>query len=154
MEWGKKVSKKYVSKELSEKIHKKCEPFLTWLKEAEEEESDESDEEVEIGFDERAKISSMKEQVLTWVYASVPIPLNSHRLILFFSASNVLIVDLFVFYRKKIQRKMEKKSRRRQKLLPMAMRMMVMMTWILMIYKSKSMLMYIMFRFNEKISFP
>ena len=67
MEWGKKVSKKYVSKELSEKIHKKCEPFLTWLKEAEEEESDESDEEVEIGFDERAKISSMKEQVLIWV---------------------------------------------------------------------------------------
>ena len=88
----------------------------------------------------------------------IPVPpicrLNSHRLILFFSASNVLIVDLFVFYRKKIQRKMEKKSRRRQKLLPMAMRMMVMMTWILMIYKSKSMLMYIMFRFNEKISFP
>ena len=79
LEWGKKVSKKYVSKELSEKIHKKCEPFLTWLKEAEEEESDESDEEVEIGFDERAKISSMKEQVLTWVFASVPIPHPKYR---------------------------------------------------------------------------
>merc|ERR1712203_293173 len=62
LEWGKKVSKKYVSKALSEKIHEKVKPFITWLKEAEEEESDESDEEVEIGFDERAKISSMKEQ--------------------------------------------------------------------------------------------
>merc|ERR1712156_1237598 len=37
LEWGKKVSKKYVSKELSEQIHKKAEPFLKWLKEAEEE---------------------------------------------------------------------------------------------------------------------
>merc|ERR1712241_617188 len=41
LEWGKKVSKKYVSKDLSEKIHEKVKPFLTWLKEAEEEESDE-----------------------------------------------------------------------------------------------------------------
>ena len=31
------VSKKYVSKDLSEQIHKKAEPFLTWLKDAEEE---------------------------------------------------------------------------------------------------------------------
>jgi translation initiation factor 5 len=63
LEWGKKASKKYVSKELSEEIHKKAEPFLTWLKEAEEESSDEDDEEnVELTFDERAKISSIKEQ--------------------------------------------------------------------------------------------
>lgn len=64
LEWGKKVSKKYVSKELSEQIHKKAEPFLTWLKEAEEE-SEESDEasDVELEFDERAKISTIKEKV-------------------------------------------------------------------------------------------
>jgi len=60
-EWGKKASKKYVSKELSEQIHKKAEPFLKWLKEAEEEESsEESDDELELAFDDRAKISSIK----------------------------------------------------------------------------------------------
>jgi len=30
LDWGKKVSKKYVSKELSEQLHKKAEPFLKW----------------------------------------------------------------------------------------------------------------------------
>merc|ERR1712242_512891 len=62
LDWGKKVSKKYVSKELSEKIHEKLKPFLTWLKEAEEEESDESDEEVELEFDERVHSSGIKEK--------------------------------------------------------------------------------------------
>merc|ERR1711997_1073993 len=62
LEWGKKVSKKYVSKDLSEKIHEKVKPFLTWLKEAEEEESDESDEEVELEFDERVHSSGIKEK--------------------------------------------------------------------------------------------
>merc|ERR1712110_1203305 len=62
LEWGKKVSKKYVSKELSEKIHEKVKPFITWLKEAEEEESDESDEEVELEFDERVHSSGIKEK--------------------------------------------------------------------------------------------
>jgi len=61
LEWGKKVSKKYVSKELSEKIHEKLKPFLTWLKEAEEEESDESDDDVELEFNERVHTSSLKE---------------------------------------------------------------------------------------------
>merc|ERR550534_1950769 len=61
LEWGKKASKKYVSKELSEQIHKKAEPFLNWLKEAEEESSDEDDDEVELEFDDRAKISTIKE---------------------------------------------------------------------------------------------
>ena len=64
LEWGKKVSKKYVSKELSEKIHEKVKPFITWLKEAEEEESDESDEDVELEFDERVHASGIKEKVL------------------------------------------------------------------------------------------
>merc|ERR1712088_911264 len=58
LEWGKKASKKYVSKELSEQIHKKAEPFLNWLKEAEEESSDEDD--VELTFDSKAKISTIK----------------------------------------------------------------------------------------------
>jgi translation initiation factor 5 len=61
LEWGKKASKKYVSKELSEQIHKKAEPFLNWLKEAEEESSDEDDDEVPVAFDDRAKISTIKE---------------------------------------------------------------------------------------------
>lgn len=60
IEWGKKVSKKYVSKDLSEQIHKKAEPFLTWLKDAEEE-SESEDDEVELQFDDRAKISSIKQ---------------------------------------------------------------------------------------------
>jgi len=59
-DWAKKVSKKYVSKDLSEQIHKKAEPFITWLQEAEEETSDE-DSDVELEFDERAKVSSLKE---------------------------------------------------------------------------------------------
>lgn len=41
------VSKKYVSKELAKEIHAKAEPFVKWLKEAEEESegSDEDEEE-------------------------------------------------------------------------------------------------------------
>ncbi len=62
LEWAKKVSKKYVSKELSEQIHKKAEPFVTWLKEAEEESSDDEEEDVELTFDEKAKISALKEK--------------------------------------------------------------------------------------------
>merc|ERR1712209_75762 len=61
LEWAKKVSKKYVSKELSEQIHKKAEPFITWLKEAEEESDDDEDSDVELEFDDRAKISTIKE---------------------------------------------------------------------------------------------
>jgi translation initiation factor 5 len=63
LDWGKKVSKKYVSKDLSEKIHEKLKPFLVWLKEAEEEESDESDDDVELEFDERVHSSGIKEKV-------------------------------------------------------------------------------------------
>lgn len=63
LEWGKKVSKKYISKELSEQIHKKAEPFMTWLKTAEEESEEDSDEDVQLEFDERAKISTIKEKV-------------------------------------------------------------------------------------------
>jgi len=62
IDWAKKVSKKYVSKEMAAKIHEKAAPFVKWLKEAEEE-SESSDEEnaIELEFDERAKISTIKE---------------------------------------------------------------------------------------------
>ncbi|XP_015587173.1 eukaryotic translation initiation factor 5 [Cephus cinctus] len=57
VEWASKVSKKYVSKDLSQEIHDKAAPFLTWLNEAEEEESEseEDDDDLEIEYDDRAK---------------------------------------------------------------------------------------------------
>lgn len=44
-DWAGKISKKNVAKDLSQEIHDKAEPFITWLKEAEEEESEESESE-------------------------------------------------------------------------------------------------------------
>lgn len=65
-EWGKKASKKYVSKEVAQEIHKEAQPFLKWLQEAEEEESDESDEsdegDLKIEYDDKARNVSLKEQ--------------------------------------------------------------------------------------------
>lgn len=61
LDWAKKVSKKYVSKEVAQKIHEKAAPFITWLKEAEEESEDSSEEDIELEFDEKAKISKLKE---------------------------------------------------------------------------------------------
>lgn len=51
-----------MSKELSEQIHKKAEPVIVWLKEAEEETSDEEEDGFELEYDDRAKISSIKEK--------------------------------------------------------------------------------------------
>lgn len=50
MDWASKISKKYVSKELSQEIHNHANQFITWLREAEEEEEsgDESDDDVEV----------------------------------------------------------------------------------------------------------
>ena len=59
------MSKKYVSKELSEQIHKKADPFIKWLKEAEEETSEEDEDEVELEFDDRAKISALQVRLHT-----------------------------------------------------------------------------------------
>ncbi|XP_073982475.1 eukaryotic translation initiation factor 5 [Rhodnius prolixus] len=62
IEWGGKVSKKYVPKELSQEIHNKAEPFLTWLKEAEEEEeSTDEEDDLEIEYNDRLKASPLKE---------------------------------------------------------------------------------------------
>lgn len=46
IDWGSKPSKKYVSKEESQKILKEAQPFIKWLEEADEE-SDESEEDVD-----------------------------------------------------------------------------------------------------------
>lgn len=64
MEWAERISKKYVSKDISQEIHNKAAPFIKWLKEAEEEESseseEESDEDVEIEYNDRAQITPLK----------------------------------------------------------------------------------------------
>jgi len=63
IEWDSKISKRYVSKEFSTEIHAKASPFIKWLKEAEEESSEEEEEDdVEIEYDDRAKISSIQAQ--------------------------------------------------------------------------------------------
>ncbi|XP_076622084.1 eukaryotic translation initiation factor 5 [Colletes latitarsis] len=63
-EWSSKVTKRYVSKNLSQEIHDKAAPFITWLKEAEEEdsESEEEDDDLEIEYDDRAKQSLKPQQ--------------------------------------------------------------------------------------------
>ncbi|KAK9875821.1 hypothetical protein WA026_009608 [Henosepilachna vigintioctopunctata] len=65
IEWSDKISKKYISKELSQEMHDKAAPFIKWLKEAEEEESDSEDtgSDVEIEYNDRAEISPLKQKV-------------------------------------------------------------------------------------------
>jgi len=64
IEWGTRIGKRYVSKELSTAIHKKAEPVIVWLQEADEEsseeESEDDDDEIEIEYDDRA--SSLKSE--------------------------------------------------------------------------------------------
>lgn len=65
LEWGKKVSKKYVDKDVAQDIHNKAQPFLKWLQEAEEEESsdsEDSDGDVDIEYDDKATSQSLKDQ--------------------------------------------------------------------------------------------
>ena len=63
LDWGKKVSKKYVSKETAAEIHAKAQPFLKWLQEAEvEETTEEEEEDGDVEFDIRAKSESLKAQ--------------------------------------------------------------------------------------------
>lgn len=73
LDWAAKVSKKYVSKDVAQQIHDKAAPFIKWLKEAEEEseDSEEEDDEVEIGFDDRAKVDSLKSNVVKPAAAKV-----------------------------------------------------------------------------------
>jgi translation initiation factor 5 len=48
LDWDKKASKKYVSKDISKEIHERAEPFIKWLRDAEEETSEEEEEDVEV----------------------------------------------------------------------------------------------------------
>ncbi|KAF3924865.1 hypothetical protein ABW21_db0204971 [Orbilia brochopaga] len=45
LKWGEKASKRYVDTATSKKVKKAAEPFLTWLKEADEDETDEDEDE-------------------------------------------------------------------------------------------------------------
>lgn len=67
IDWADKVSKKYVSKELSQEIHKMAEPFVKWLQEADTEESDsdeeDSDDGLEIEYNDRAKVGTERTPV-------------------------------------------------------------------------------------------
>jgi len=68
LDWSKKVSKKYVPKEVAMEIHEKVAPFIKWLKEAEEEESsdgddgEEDEEEVEVVYSDRAAHALQEER--------------------------------------------------------------------------------------------
>lgn len=65
LEWGAKVSKKYVAKDISEKIHAKAKPFIDWLKTAEEDSSDEDeDDEVEVVYTNRSEAAVLKEEAM------------------------------------------------------------------------------------------
>eukprot|EP00918_Siedleckia_nematoides_P099621 GHVU01217839.1.p1 GENE.GHVU01217839.1~~GHVU01217839.1.p1 ORF type:complete len:435 (+),score=99.70 GHVU01217839.1:328-1632(+) len=56
LDWDKKVSKKYVSKEVAKEIHEKSTPFIKWLQEAEEESSDEDDDDVQVEYSHTEKV--------------------------------------------------------------------------------------------------
>lgn len=63
LEWSEKISKKYVSKEMSEKIHKKADPFIQWLREADEESSEEEDDsDLEIEYNDRARVEPLRNE--------------------------------------------------------------------------------------------
>lgn len=64
IEWGSKVSKKYVKKEISEKIHLKAKPFIDWLKIADEESDDDDDEGVEVVYTNRTEAALLREDAL------------------------------------------------------------------------------------------
>lgn len=50
LQWASKVSKRYVSKEVASTIHAKAKPFITWLKEAEEETEEEDDDGIDVVY--------------------------------------------------------------------------------------------------------
>lgn len=76
LDWASKISKKYVSKEISTQIHDKAKPFVQWLQEAEEEDSsddDGEDSEVDIEYDDRANVESLKKEAVIKKNVSKPV---------------------------------------------------------------------------------
>uniref|UniRef100_A0A1I7XFG9 Eukaryotic translation initiation factor 5 n=1 Tax=Heterorhabditis bacteriophora TaxID=37862 RepID=A0A1I7XFG9_HETBA len=74
LSWGEKPSSKYVSKTQANKIIEKCEPVLTWLREAEEEDDEEEGSDDEIKFDDRnTKTSQYVEKAKTAVKEEIKI---------------------------------------------------------------------------------
>lgn len=64
IDWGAKVSKKYVSKDISEKIHVKAKPFIDWLKTADEESEEEDEDEVEVVYTTRTEEAVLREEAM------------------------------------------------------------------------------------------
>nr|KAF6499903.1 eukaryotic translation initiation factor 5 [Molossus molossus] len=62
--WSEKASKKYVTRELAKEIRVKAEPFIKWLKEAEEESSggdeDDEDENIEVVYSKTASVPKVE----------------------------------------------------------------------------------------------
>lgn len=69
LEWAGKPSKKYVSRELAVEIRKRADPFVQWLREADEEDSsaegESGEEDFEIEYNDRAKATPMTAQAQT-----------------------------------------------------------------------------------------
>ena len=65
IEWSEKVSKKYVSKEVSQEIHNKAAPFIKWLQEADTEESEsDGSEDLEIEYNDRVQSTAPMKSVI------------------------------------------------------------------------------------------
>lgn len=63
LEWAAKPSRKYAAKEVGSEVRRRAQPFLDWLQQAEESDSDtghESAEDIEIEYDDRAKVTPIK----------------------------------------------------------------------------------------------
>ncbi|EDV92172.1 eukaryotic translation initiation factor 5 [Drosophila grimshawi] len=78
LEWAQKVSKRHVSKKIATEIHEKVEPFVKWLKNAEEEDSSSEDDDdaggdsdVEIEYDDRARVEPLKVVAVSAAVAAV-----------------------------------------------------------------------------------
>ncbi|XP_039756762.1 eukaryotic translation initiation factor 5 [Pararge aegeria] len=61
LEWAAKPSRKFASKEVVADVVRRAQPFIDWLQQADEEDSDEdSGEDIEIEYDDRAKVTPIK----------------------------------------------------------------------------------------------
>ncbi|XP_041981398.1 eukaryotic translation initiation factor 5 [Aricia agestis] len=61
LDWAAKPSRKYASRETVAEVLKKAQPFIDWLQQASsEDESDASEEDIEIEYDDRAKVAPIK----------------------------------------------------------------------------------------------